>query len=164
MCEVIPCDQFDGILTAPYAGPQGPHVTEFTVIVRTYPGVPVPNAFVEIIPGQPMNHLVCSGGTLTGITDAQGQVTMNLAMGGCTLGQNAVRVRVNGVDIRAYPRLLSPDYDNGPDGTVGLSDFTCFAAAFVAGAPGCTDYFNDETTGLDDFTAFAECWGGTCPR
>lgn len=162
LCTVVPCDDMEGILTAPFAGSPGPQVTEFTVTVLTWPGIPVPNAFVEVIMHYPTNHVVCSGAMLYGITDSQGQVTMNLAMGGCSLVHDAVRIRVNGVDIRVYDRLLSPDFDGEADGTVGLTDFCYFGSKFVAGAPGCTDYFNDQVTGLEDFAAFGECWAGSC--
>jgi hypothetical protein len=162
-CSVVPCDQMFGILTAPHTG-NGPEATRFVVTVMYDAETPIPNAFVEIIVEQPGDHHFCPGARLTGITDAQGQVTFNLAMGGCTLADHAVWIRANNVDIRIYQRLLSPDYDGQADGMVVLSDFTVFGAAFVAGTGGCTDYYHDGTTGIDDFTGFAACWARSCSR
>jgi len=162
-CTVEPCDQMMGILTTPHTG-TGPEATRFVVTVKSDPVTPVPNAYVEIIVGQPMSHLVCPGAQGAGYTNEHGQVTFNLAMGGCTLGQDVVRIYAIGVAIRIYGRLLSPDYDGQADGAVTLSDFTIFANAYLTGAAGCTDYYNDGTTGIDDLAGFGACWGLTCWR
>lgn len=160
-CSVVPCDEIAGILTTPHSG-AGPAAARFVVTVQPAQGVPLPNAFVEIIPADPTAHVLCPQARLTGLTDANGRVEFDLAMGGCTLRPNAVRIRANGVIIRSYPRLVSPDYDGEADGAVVLSDFTVFGTALVTGAGGCTDYYNDGTTGVDDFTGFAACWGRSC--
>lgn len=162
-CSVVPCDAMMGILTTPHSG-TGPEATRFVVTVMLDPVTPVPNAYVEIVVGQLLNHYICPGAQGAGYTDEHGQVTFNLAMGGCTLGHDVVRILANGVAIRSYDRLLSPDFDGEADGAVTLSDFTVFGTAFVTGAPGCTDYYNDGTTGIDDFTGFAACWGRSCTQ
>ncbi len=162
-CTVVPCDQMLGILTTPFHG-TGPEVTRFVVTVLIDPVTPVPNAFVEIIMMQPGSHFCCPNVQLSGITNAEGQVTFNLSMGGCALATQAVRILANGVVIRIYPRLLSPDYDGLGDGEVSLTDFAFFGAAYIAGAPGCTDYYNDGATGIDDFSGFGACWGRSCAR
>lgn len=162
-CSVEPCDQMMGILTTPHTG-TGPVATRFVVTVREWLQYPMPNAFVEVIVEWPPNHHFCPGAQLTGITNAHGEVAFNLAMGGCSLAVHAVRIRANGVPIRVYPRLLSPDFDGQGDGVVALSDFTFFGNAYIAGAPGCTDYYNDGTTGIDDFSGFAACWGRNCTQ
>jgi hypothetical protein len=162
-CTVTPCDAMMGVLTTPHSG-TGPAATQFVVTVMRDAVTPIPNAFVEIIVRQPANHHLCPGARLTGTTDAQGQVTFNLAMGGCTIDQQALLIRANTADIRLYFRLLSPDYDGQGNGAVTLSDFTVFGAAYVAGAPGCTDYYNDGATGIDDFTSFGACWSLACSQ
>ncbi len=162
-CTVVPCDAMMGILTSPHSG-TGPEVTRFVVTVMVDPTTPVPNAYVEIVVGQPFGHYVCPGAQGAGITNEQGQVAFNLAMGGCRLGHDVVRILANGVVIRIYDRLLSPDFDGEADGAVTLADFAFFGHAHMTGAAGCTDYYNDGTTGIDDFTGFAACWGRSCEQ
>ena len=162
-CSVMPCDLFMGVLMCPYGvGSAPPQVTAFTVEIINGAGMPVPNAYVEIIALVPGNHQFCANAGLTGITDENGQVEMNVSGGGCTLGMDAVVISANGVFIRVYDRLISPDYSGEPDLEVSLPDFTFFGSAMIQGHAGCTDYFDDGTTGLDDFSAFGECWGRSC--
>lgn len=162
-CSVVPCDAMMGVLTTPHSG-SGPEATQFVVTVMFDPVTPIPNAFVELIVRQPAHHHFCPGAVLTGTTNAQGQVTLNPALGGCTLAHDMIRIRANNVDIRMYDRLLSPDFDGEADGRVHISDFAFFGSRFVAGAPGCTDYYNDGRTGIDDFSAFADCWSRSCTQ
>lgn len=163
-CSVMPCDLFMGILTCPYSATAAPpEVTHFVVTVLNMSGQPIVGAYVEILVYFPANHLSCPNAQPAGITDENGQVEFNLAMGGCTVDQTqTVGIVANGVPIRIYERLLSPDYSGEGDLMVGLLDFTYFGSAMVHSAAGCTDYFNDGATGLDDFSAFGECWGHSC--
>ena len=162
-CSVLPPDTFDGVITSPYTGTP-PTAIEFNVNVRNANNDPIPNAFVELILGVPGNHCLCPAAVLTGTTDANGDVGFAIAAGGCTIGANAIKVRANNVDIRAYANLKSPDWDGTmADCTVGLTDFTFFGGAYVIGAPGCSDYYNDGATDLGDFTTFGACWARTCP-
>ena len=73
-----------------------------------------------------------------------------------------MKIRANNVDIRTWMYVKSPDWDGSASGGVNLPDFTFFGAALVAGAPGCTDYYNDGGTGLPDFTSFGDAWGKSC--
>ncbi len=162
-CSVEPPDTIGGILTCPFdANPPTPIV--FTVNVRNSDTDPIPNAFVEIIPGDPGAHFICSNAVLTGTTDANGDVEFALSVGGCVLGANAIKVRANNVDIRVYESVKSMDFDGtAGNGEVALTDFTYFGNQYVAGAPGCSDYDNTGATGLTDFTVFGQCWGSSCP-
>jgi hypothetical protein len=162
-CSVEPCDTIDGVVISPYTGTP-PAAIVFTANIRNSNNDPIPNAFVELIFSTPGNHFFCGSAVLTGTTDANGNVSFAVAGGGCTLGTNAMKIRANNVEIRAYPSVKSPDYNGvAGDGQVALVDFTVFGNAYVAGAPGCTNYFNDGSTGLTDFTCFGACWGANCP-
>lgn len=163
LCSVEPCDTIDGIIISPYSG-AAPTVIEFTANVRNSNNDPIPNAFVELVFGTPGNHFFCTSAVLTGTTDANGDVSFAVAAGGCTMGANAVKIRANNVDIRTYENVKSPDFDGvAGNGQVVLADFTTFGNAYVTGAPGCTDYFNDGSTSLGDFSAFGLCWAQVCP-
>jgi len=162
-CSVEPCDTISGVLISPFSG-AAPGAIQFTVNVRNSNNDPIPNAFVELIFGTPGNHFFCSSAVLTGTTNANGDVTFAVAAGGCTMGANAMTIRANNAPIRTYTNVKSPDFDGvAANGQVVLADFTVFGNAYVLGAPGCTDYFNDGATGLTDFTAFGACWAKVCP-
>lgn len=162
-CSVEPCDTIDGVIVSPFSG-AAPVAIQFTANIRNSNNDPIPNAFVELIFGTPGNHFFCTSAVLTGTTDANGDVTFGVAAGGCTMGANAIKVRANNVDIRTYTNVKSPDFDGvSGNGQVVLADFTVFGNAYVLGAPGCTDYYNDGATGLTDFTAFGACWAQVCP-
>ncbi len=162
-CSVTPCDTFNGVIISPFSG-TAPSSIMFTANVRNNNNDPIPNAFVELIFGTPGNHFFCASAVLTGTTNANGDVSFAVAAGGCTMGANAITIRANNVPIRTYVNVKSPDYDGvAGNGAVVLADFTVFGNAYVTGAPGCTDYYNDGATGLGDFTAFGSCWARTCP-
>jgi hypothetical protein len=162
-CSALPCDLFYGMIFTPYGeSVDPPLLSEVNVTVRNWNGQPVPNAYVEVVVGTPGNHLFCAHAVLSAITDDEGQATLNIAGGGCTEDNYAVRIIANGVPIRQYENLKSPDYADGPDGEVSLPDFVTFGNAMMAGAPGCTDYFNDGVTGLDDFVGFSQGWAQAC--
>lgn len=157
---VVPCDTYLGVITCPFpAGSGGPEETEFTVTIR-WNDEPLPGLWVEVeILGA--GHTVCPDAVLTGITDDLGQVTLNVAAGGCSPdGPATLRITANAVVIRDYHRIVSPDQD--ADGKVGLSDFVYFGTGYGGFVRPCTDYNNDGTTSLADFTIFAACFGREC--
>ncbi|MCK4304429.1 MAG: hypothetical protein KAY24_09350 [Candidatus Eisenbacteria sp.] len=159
-CAVDPCDTIGGLII--YPDPVIPGFASFTANVRNADNDPIPDAFVEIIFGMPGDlYLECPDLVLTGTTDVNGNVTFDVSAGGCSVGANAAKIRANGVDIRTYENVKSPDYAGVADGNVDLDDFIPFGSAMgVTG--GCTDYFNDGMTGLEEFIVFGEAWGRTC--
>jgi len=163
LCSVDPTDTRLVITTTPqYRGAvlDPPAGTEFTVNVRNASDQPIPNAFVSVVALVPGNHVECANIVASGNTDGDGNITFNLAMGGCTYGVDAVDIVANTVTIRTYQALVSPDQD--ASGAVSLGDFTAFAAAYSAGAPGCHDYDGSGACGLSDFTLFGQCFNLTC--
>ena len=159
-CAVDPCDAIGGLII--YPGPEPGGYASFTANVRNADDDPIPGAFVEVIFGVPGDvYLNCPDLVLTGTTGVNGNVTFNISAGGCSTGANAVKIRANGVDIRTYENVKSPDYAAMGDGNVDLDDFMAFGAVMgVTG--GCHDYFNDGLTGLEEFIVFGEAWGRTC--
>lgn len=163
LCSVDPCDGFPipGVITHPYdADPAGEF--EFTVNVRNADDDPIPAAYVELTFVEEGNHCLCASVVLTGTTDASGDVTFNVAAGGCTAGMSAFIITANTVDIREYDYAKSPDWAGACDGGVTLADFTDFGAAYAGGGPGCHDYDNNGSTSLGDFSIFGTAWQSTC--
>jgi hypothetical protein len=161
LCTVTPCDDFLGMVIYPQPIPGG--AAEFTVQARNMYGTPIPNAFVEVNFEIPTNHTFCSDATMAGTTDANGEVTLAISGGGCTIDAYAVSIRVNGVTIRQYQSVKSPDYAPGSNGNVELGDFIYFGTRMASGSAGCTDYYNAGVTGLGAFIVFGEAWTRACP-
>jgi hypothetical protein len=160
-CSVSPCDDFIGMIL--YPDPISGGAAEFVVNVRNDDSDPFPNAYVEIVFGTPGNHTLCSDAVLTGNTGPDGSVTFAISGGGCTLGADAVRIYANGIVIRIYEAVKSPDYAPGSNGNVELGDFIYFGSQMSAGAVGCADYYNSGETGLGSFIVFGEAWTHVCP-
>ncbi len=161
LCSVDPCDDFLGVVIYPQPVPGG--AAEFTVNARNADNDPIPSAFVELILGVPGNHMLCSDAVLTGTTDAAGNVTFAVSGGGCTLATDAMIVKVNGVIIRNFDTVKSPDYAPGSNGRVELADFIYFGNAMATSAAGCTDYYNTGATALGSFIVFGEAFTHACP-
>jgi len=125
--------------------------TTLTVSVRNAQNVPIPNAIVQIWFDQQIR--LCAGGPPYAVTDAQGICQLQLRGGGCVTSTLPVcGVTANGVEIRVYMRVRSPDngaHDHSaPDGTVGTVDLPFFAEEFKGVVPaGCHDY--DGSGGCD---------------
>lgn len=164
MCAVHPCDEIGAVIFCPHdpaAG--GPPLSRCEVWVRDAGGTPLPDIFVEIVADDPSQHVLCEGAQLTGVTGADGYVELNVAGGGCSSGPSAVRIVANGVPIRTYPRLISPDLPAPGSGEVGLADFIYFAQQFGTSQP-CTDYDGNGLTDLSDLIGFGSAWGYGCGR
>ena len=162
LCSADPCDELGGVLVCPNS-PSAPAFSQFTVNVRNGDNEAIPDAFVELVFGTPGNHCFCGGATLTGTTDAAGNVSFNVAAGGCTEGAGAIRIVANSVEIRSYGFVKSPDWDGSSDCAVVLSDFIAFGGAYsVPGTPGCHDYDDSGSTDLGDFIVFGAGWGHVC--
>jgi hypothetical protein len=101
---------------------------------------------VACAPGLPWN----------GTTDGLGVWQKVFNGGGCFSGANACVITANGVIIRTYTNVKSPDWNGGNgDLQVIANDFANFLASYTPGSPGCHDYDNTGATNLADFIIFA---------
>lgn len=154
-CSVTPADALGGIVVAPL-DPFPLPATINTINVRNSANAPIANASVTIEFSSDIN--LCAATVLAGTTNASGDVVLTLGGGGC---ENQVAlsgvVKANGVTIRAYENVKSPDYDGaGGDLTVNLSDLVVFSAEFLGSSPaGCHDYDNNGDTNLGDLVVFS---------
>jgi hypothetical protein len=133
---------------------------------------PIGNALVEVlVAGQADGKVrLCGEAGTTGWTDANGFALLNVAGGGCYKGQDAVQIRVNGVTVRSYEAVMSPDYagwDNAgvPDHcdlAMTPIDLASFTTAYRGGQgqASCHDYNNNGTTGPEDLSVFVSAYGG----
>jgi hypothetical protein len=151
----------------------------FNVNVRNAADAPINNAVVEIlVGGQAGNYVgICANQQLVKNTNVSGDVQFNIAGGGCYKGfPDACVIRANGVIIRTYTTVESPDYTNfdnvGVPGrwslTVDPTDLASFITAYAGGTgpASCHDYDMNATTGPTDLAVFvASYYGGTgfCP-
>lgn len=163
--EVHPCDELGGVLLAPDR-PSPLPATEVVIIVRNSDNQPVPNAQVvlELTPG----NLLCDDMVAVATTDGDGVAHMKMAGGGCVQHSAAAGIlKANGVTIRAYQDVKSPDYDgSGGDLRVDLSDLVAFSSEFLGASPdGCHDYDNGGSTDLGDLIIFSAAFAGAlaCP-
>jgi hypothetical protein len=153
---------------------------DFTLHIVNAAGNDIPDAVVEVIIGHQPDYLqTCYDGSPWTVknTDGAGMVEFNIPGGGCKKHTvDVVQIRANGVDIREYEHVMSPDYlgtdDNGYTGfwslTVAPADLAAFNASYQGGIgpPSCHDYDNNLTTGPADFAVFSQSYfGGTgyCP-
>jgi opacity protein-like surface antigen len=154
-CTVIPADDLGGLFLAPSSPAPAPASIN-VVTVRNSSNNVIENATVVVT--LTAANVVCGSTVLTGTTDAAGQVSLTLGGGGCahSVPLSGV-VKANGITIRAYENVKSPDYDGAAGNlNVELPDLITFAAEFL-GAPGtgtCHDYNNDDTTGLPELVLF----------
>jgi hypothetical protein len=149
----------------------------FSVNVRNAANAPINNAVVEVlVGGQADNYTgLCAyqDDGLVKNTNVSGDVTFNVQGGGCFKGQpDAAQIRANGVIIRTYTNVMSPDYagsdNHGVPGLYSLSvnpqDLAAFVAAYQGGTgpASCHDYDNDGTTNPTDLAVFTSSYyGGT---
>lgn len=172
-CIICSLDQTERLLLIPDENgvPQG----EFTMIVRNMWGgcePPIADAIVEVlIGGQAQGKTrLCGSAVYTGRTDENGFVRMNVTGGGCYKGANAVVIRVNGVEVRAYQVVVSPDYagwdnqgqPNRSSLSVSLADLAAFVMAYQGGTGGasCHDYDNNGRMDPGDLAVFAAAYQG----
>jgi len=154
-CTVDPADALDGLFLAP-SSPAPVAASVNTITVRNGSNNVIPNAAVVVT--LTASNTVCGSTVLTGTTDAAGQVTLTLGGGGCVddVPLSGV-VKANGITIRAYENVKSPDFDGaGGDLVINLGDLVSFAGEFLgpAGSGTCHDYNNDNTTGLPELVLF----------
>ncbi len=167
-CTVLPCDEM-GVLGVPCM-PHGNPLAGVTIFVATPEGIPIPDAFVEIL----FNHDVCQTGGVpilcicleavhSGYTDENGLIELGFCFGGCCLEPEACTIEANGIPIRSYDEVKSPDWNaERGDCGMGLPDFAIFGEGWRTNATGCTDYDYDGETGILDFSMFGSSWPQYC--
>ena len=154
----------------------------FEVKVRDSQNMPMSGSPVRVIFSPDANDLIfwCdtqSHPVIEGITDYYGEVTFNIAAGGCFEGGNAtiyIEADPGAVALNAYERIGSTDlystYDElAGDGEVNLLDFVVFSAKFLT-TDYCADYHDstpddlqcDEDVDLDDFVVFFRHYLDAC--
>jgi hypothetical protein len=126
-----------------------------TITVRNSSNNPINNASVVVEVGA--NTAICGATVLTGNTNPAGVVILTLGGGGCAHDIALYGlVKANGVTIRDYRHVKSPDY-NGAVGNraVEITDLTNFSAEFLDNLPNtCHDYNNNGNTGIEDVIIF----------
>jgi hypothetical protein len=161
-----------GLLVPDNDGSDPNPAASFTVTVKNSDCIPIPNAVVEVVVGglAAGTTRLCGGAEIIGLTDADGLVSFNIAGGGCYRGASAFVIRANGVEVRNYSAVMSPDYAgwdfNGTPGRSSLTvtpvDLAAFATGYQGGVggPSCHDYDNDGVTGPSDLAVFASAFSG----
>lgn len=159
--SVEPWDSMLGAFFAPTAIPGN----TVQLVVRDGAGDPVANANVTVEVGPEVN--LCDDVVLTTTTDSEGIAHFTALGGGCQSHVSLVTIiRVNGVVIRAYSDVKSPDFDGTTSNLrVDLGDLVAFGNEFGGKTSGvCHDYDNNGTTGLADFILFVPAFrtGSEC--
>lgn len=162
----------------PPNGPWQPNGhADFCVNVRNAANAPINNAIVVIlIAGLETGHTcLCDLAETVKHTDMYGNVCFNIPGGGCLKHQyDAFLIRANGVVIRTYDNVMSPDYtgrdDDGIPGRCDLmvtpEDLAAFILAYMGGTgpASCHDYDNDGITGPIDLGVFITAYHGGVGR
>jgi hypothetical protein len=142
----------------------------FTVTVNNSVGYPINGAIVLIEVGgiEDMKVVLCAGAEIQGTANALGQVTFNIAGGGCYKAPDAFRILANGIPIRNFTSVESPDYaglDNaGVPGrwsrSITAADFAAFGQTWQGGhgPASCHDYNGDDAMNAADFSIFGLVW------
>jgi hypothetical protein len=139
-----------------------PPTPGFTVVVRDFANVPLPNTVVALVfagaglrlyQAQPPGTTIdCPGKTVSRVTDASGTARFVVRFGG-SVTVPAVQVFANGVFLKTVP-ALSCDYN--ADGVVGLGDFGLFSFDFLSPTPQArSDFNNCPSSGLADYAFFS---------
>ena len=154
LCLVQPSDALNGLVFSPLLPSPSPASVN-TITVRNSANGPINNASVVVQVGA--NTVLCGATILTGVTNTSGQVVLTLGGGGCAHNiANSGLVVANGITIRFFANVKSPDYDGASGNlSVGLQDLTQFSAEFLDNLPSeCHDYDNNANTGLEDVIIF----------
>jgi hypothetical protein len=161
-CTVVPADALGGLFLCP-AVPSPVEGSSIVVTVNDNCNDPMGHVAVtvELLDRNP----TCGPAILSGVTNSDGEVTFLLSGSGCShqIALSGV-IKANGVTMRAYPHVKSPDTD--ANGRVELGDLVSFANEFIGATPSeCHDYDNDETTALSDLVLFASAFiaANHCP-
>ena len=155
-CTVTGTISPDGVFIAP--GPVSG--TSLTITVRSPYNMPMPYAQVTI--GFDPRIRVCADAQHTRQAGSDGVCTIQLRGGGCVRNTDfACVVKANGIEIRHYRNVKSPD--NGAhtqsqaDGTVSTVDLAFFGDEFRGvAAVACHDYDNDNDCDTVDLGYFGD--------
>jgi len=142
---------------------------DITVTILDDDYQPLPGLYVEVIisslcvAGADAPVCICEDAELTGYTNDDGQVSLNIALGGCCEDPWAVEIIANGLWVYLVDMIVSPDWNlEEGDCSIDLADFITFGTAFHVGASGCTDLTGSGGTGLTDFIVFSAGWMRDC--
>jgi len=165
LCNVNPSDGIHGVIVCP-AAPTPLTETINTVTVRNLQNQVIANANVVFLFGAAVN--VCPSAVHTATTNTSGVCTITLSGGGCLMGAGACTVKANGVTIREFTNVKSPDWDTfAGNRQVGAPDYAQFAPRFNQGSTvdPCFDYDNTGNVGASDFSIFARAFNraSSCP-
>jgi hypothetical protein len=149
--RVAPWDSFLGAVLAP-ANPSPIAASIYTVTVRNGNNQPIANAVVETL--FPSGNPICPGAVINGVTDANGQAVVTVSAGGCLDGDPGCVIRANGLLVRYYTHVRSPDM-NG-DLVVDLRDLLAYRTGGT-----CSDFDNNGYVNLADLLIFSS---GFVPR
>jgi hypothetical protein len=157
-CTVTPCDQLGptgigGVVVCP-GTPSGITAAVVTVVAKNAAGNVIPNASVVISMGS-AQIVGCTTLPWVGTCDLNGVWTKTFSGGGCFSGAGACVVTINGVPIRTYVNVKSPDWDGGAGNLiVQANDLSTFATGLATNAAGCSDMNNSGGTNIADFVIF----------
>lgn len=159
-CTVVPADALNGMIVCPRI-PSALTASILTITVKNSSNNPINNASVIVI--LTAANPTCPNAVLTATSNASGVATITVAASGCANGVPASGiVKANGVTIRSYSNVKSPDFDGAAgDGFTNLSDLVKFANEFNNIDPAaCHDYTNDGACNLSDLIPFSEAFAG----
>jgi hypothetical protein len=127
---------------------------DLIVIVRDEFNDPVTFANVSIEFFDCTDLCIDTPSGLSGTTDINGEVTFNPSVGGCEVC--TINIIADGVVIRSYDQVISPDWDGSfADGIVDSDDLDYFQTIYNTTEP-CGDYNGDGITSLHDFGLMGE--------
>lgn len=137
--------------------------TTLSITVRNVSNNPIPNAVVQVLFLSGIR--ICQTAVHTVNTNASGFCTINLRGGGCinTETTGACVVVANGIEIKGYTRVKSPDNASHtasvPSGSVTVADLPFFADEFKGLQPaGCHDYDNSGAVTVADLPTFGDAF------
>ena len=150
LCVVTPCDILGGAVLCPDS-PSPIQASVVTLSIYNQAGNPLMNEPVVVTFGSgPL--CISPNMVFNATTNSRGMAVMTLRGGGCIQNTDGACVfRCNGVVIRNYANLKSPDWDGtAGDCGVNLPDFVRFAS----GTDLCFDFNNHGGVDLSDVVTF----------
>jgi hypothetical protein len=142
-CVVSPCDALNGVVICPDA-PSVIPASIVTLTIRNQANNPIPNAAVNVTFGAgPL--CICTTMVYNATTIANGTCTLTMRGGGCIDGgADAAVFRANGVIVRTFINVKSPDWDGAAGSCqVNLPDLIRFV-------PRTDNCFNFDNAGGND--------------
>jgi hypothetical protein len=149
-CVVAPCDGLLGVVWCP-DNPTPISNSVVTLTIRNQANNPIANAAVNVTIGAGPT-CTCASMVFNTTTNAQGVATLTLRGGGCIRNTDLACVfRANGVVVRDFQNLKSPDWDGASGNcTVNLADLVRYAL----GTDLCFDFNNTGAVDLGDLVIF----------